>query len=114
MRVTKEGLNTKLYEKVYSEQQTCIGSLENSTPENVMQYACELVIREDILLSFEENDLDTDQCKDLLRERKPLDKLFLAWKNHESNHMSEIINCIENFENDIISQRKQRIQCECR
>lgn len=109
-----EELNTKLYEKMYAEQQNFIRSLKDSTPENVMQYAYELVIREDILLSFEENDLDVNQCKALLKEKKPLDKLFLAWENHESNHMSEIKDCIENFANDIISLRKGRIRSECR
>ena len=79
--MTHEQLNTALYEKLYAEQKEFIESLKYSTPENVIQHAYELVIREDILLSLEENDLDARQCKALLRERKPLDKLFLAWKN---------------------------------
>lgn len=114
MRMTTEELNTRLYEKMYAQQQNFIRSLKDSTPENVMQYAYELVIREDILLSLEENDLDARQCKALLKEKNPLDKLFLAWENHEGNHMNEVRDFIENFANDIISQRKQYIRSECR
>ena len=100
--MTLEQLNTALYEKLYAEQQEFVESLKNSTPENVIQNAYELVIREDILLSFEENDLDAKQCKALLREKKPLNKLFLAWEKHEGDHMNEIRDCIENKANELI------------
>ena len=104
--MTHEQLNTALYEKFYAEQKEFIESLKYSTPENVIQHAYELVIREDILLSLEENDLDARQCKALLRERKPLDKLFLAWEKHEGDHMNEIRDCIENKANELIKFSK--------
>lgn len=97
-----EQLKTALYEKVYAKQQEFISSLKTMTPENIIQYAYELVIREDILLSFEENDFEAKQCKALLKEKKPLDKLFLAWEKHERSHMSEILDYIENKANDLI------------
>ena len=100
--MTLEQLNTALYEKMFAEQQEFIESLKNSTPENVIQYAYEIVIREDILLSLEENDLDAKQCKVLLKEKKPLDNLFLAWEKHEGDHMNEIRDCIENKANELI------------
>ena len=55
--MTFEQLNTALYEKLYAEQQEFISSLKTMTPEKIIQFAYELVIREDILLSLEENDL---------------------------------------------------------
>ena len=101
-KMTLEKLNTALYEKIYAEQQQFISSLKTMTPKNIIQYAYELVIREDILLSLEENDLDARQCKALLREKKPLDELFLAWEKHEGDHMNEIRDCIENKANELI------------
>lgn len=106
--MTLEQLNTSLYEKIYAEQQEFISSLKTMTPENIIQYAYELVIREDILLSLEENDLDAKQCKALLREKKPLDKLFLAWEKHEGDHMNEIRDCIENKANELIKLTRIR------
>ena len=96
VQMTNEQLNTALYEKMYAEQQKFIDELKNSTPEIVIQNAYELVIREDILLHLEENDLEPHQCRALLKEKEPLSKLFLAWEKHEGNHMSEIRDCIEN------------------
>ena len=106
--MTVEQLNTELYEKIYAEQQEFISSLKTMTPEKIIQFAYELVIREDILLSLEENDLDEKQCKALLREKKPLDKLFLAWEKHEGDHMNEIRDCIENKANDLIKLARVR------
>ena len=112
--MTLEQLNTALYEKMFAEQQEFIESLKNSTPENVVQYAYEIVIREDILLSLEENDLDARQCKALLRENKPLDKLFLAWEKHEGDHMNEIRACIENKANELIKLARVRADRDSR
>lgn len=100
--MTLEQLNTALYEKIYAEQQQFINSLKTMTPENIIQYAYELVIREDILLSLEENDLEAKQCKVLLKEKEPLSKLFFAWEKHEGDHMNEIRDCIENKANELI------------
>lgn len=112
--MTTEELNTRLYEKMYDEQKTFVEGLKKSSPENIINHAYEFVIREDLLISLEYNDLSAEQCKALLKEKKPLEKLFHSWENHESNHMSEIKDCIENFANDIISQRKGHIRSECR
>ena len=112
--MTSEQLNTALYKKMFAEQQEFIESLKNSTPENVIQYAYEIVIREDILLSLEENDLDAKQCKALLKEKKPLDKLFLAWEKHEGDHMNEIRDCIENKANELIKLARVRVDRDSR
>lgn len=112
--MTLEQLNTELNKKVYIEQQEFIEFLKKSTPEKVIQYAYELVIREDILLSLEENDLDAGQCKALLREKKPLAKLFLAWEKHEGDHMNEIRECIENKANDLIKLARVRVDRDSR
>ncbi len=100
--MTLEQLNAALYEKLCAEQQEFVESLKNSTPEIIIQNAYELVIREDILLSLEENDLEAKQCNALLKEKKPLNKLFLVREKHEGDHMNEIRSCIENKANELI------------
>ena len=105
--MTLEELNTALYEKVYAEQEAFIKELQHSTPELVIEQAYELIIREDIVLSLEENDLTAAQCKALLREKKPLDKLFQAWENSESRHMEDIRDCIENLADKLIGQHRR-------
>lgn len=112
--MTSEQLNTALYNKMYAEQEKFKSMLRCSSPEVVMQYAYELVMREDILLSLEENDLTPNQCKALLKQKEPLSDLFSAWENGESNHMQEILSCIENKADELQSLLKSRACRECR
>lgn len=112
--MTTEQLNTALYNKMYAEQEQFKSMLRSSSPEVVMQHSYELVMREDILLSLEENDLTPKQCKALLKQKEPLSELFLAWENGESNHMQEILSCIENKADELHSIIKTRSSRECR
>jgi len=110
--MTSEQLNTALYEKMYAEQEKFKSMLRSSTPEVVMQHSYELVVREDILLSLEENDLTPKQCKALLKQKKPLSELYLAWENGESNHMQKILSCIENKADELHNLLKERTSRE--
>ena len=112
--MTSEQLNTALYKKLYAEQEKFKSMLRRSSPEVVMQYAYELVMREDIMLSIEENDLTPKQCKALLKQKEPLNDLFLAWENGESSHMQEILSCIENKADELHNLLKARTSRECR
>lgn len=112
--MTTEQLNTALYNKMYAEQEQFKSMLRSSTPEVVMQHSYELVIREDILLSIEENDLTPKQCKALLKQKKPLSELFLAWEKSESNHMMEILTCIEDKTDELHNLLKARTSREGR
>lgn len=76
--MTTEQLNTALYNKMYAEQEQFKSMLRSSSPEVVMQHSYELVLREDILLSLEENNLTPTQCKALLKQKEPLSVLFSA------------------------------------
>ena len=102
--MTSEELNTALYERLSAEQTAFIYELKRSPPELIIEQAYELVIREDILLSLEENDLTDKQCRALLKKEKPLSDLFLAWENSESGHMEDIRNLIEHTANEQIRQ----------
>lgn len=104
--MTLEKLNYELYKKLDKELREYIEHLKKSTPEFVIENAYELVIREDIVMSLEMNDLNKEQCRALLREKKPLEKLFLAWENHKGDHMNEILNCIENKANELVKIAK--------
>lgn len=112
--MTSEQLNTALYKKMFAEQQKYVDELKNSTPEIVIQNAYELVIREDILLHLEENDLEPNQCRALLREKEPLNTLFLAWEKHEGDHMNEIRDCIENKADELHKLIKHRADRDSR
>lgn len=100
--MTTEELNVSLFKMCESEQMAFIGEINRSPPELIIENAYELVIREDIVLSHEENDLSDKQCRALLKKEKPLSDLFLAWENSESRHMEDINNLIESTANEQI------------
>ncbi len=106
--MTNEELNTALYKKMYAEQEEFKEMLLTFSPGEVMQYSYELVIREDILLSMEENDLSNRQAKALLKSKHPLNDLFLKWENQESKHMEEIRDMIERHADECIEKIKAR------
>lgn len=93
--MTNEELNTALYKKMFDEQERFKAQLRDASPQEIMYNAYELVIREDILLSMEENDLSSEQARALLKSAHPLSDLFLKWESRESGHMNEIRELIE-------------------
>ena len=93
--MTNEELNTKLYEKLFAEQQDFKGWLVKQPPEEILKHAYEYVIREDIVIEMEYHDLTDAEAKALLADDKPLQSIFSAYENTEGNHMDEIRDCIE-------------------
>ena len=108
--MTNDELNTLLYHKLLKEQEQFKEKLRNSSAQEVMQNAYELVIREDILLHLEENDLSDRQARALLKSEHPLSDLFNAWENRESKHMEEIGQAVEDHADKIISEAKAKVK----
>lgn len=104
--MTIEEINTALYKKMFDEQERFKAQLRDASPQEIMYNAYELVIREDILLSMEENDLTFEQAKALLKSDHPLGDLFLKWERSESRHMSEIRELIESHADGLIRTAK--------
>ena len=106
--MTNDELNTLLYHKLLKEQELFKEKLRNSSAREVMENAYELVIREDILLHLEENDLSGAQSRALLKSEHPLSDLFNAWENRESKHMEEIGETVEEHADKLISEARAR------
>ena len=109
--MTLEELNTKLYEKMFDEQEQFRAWLLTQTPEEILNHSYEYVMREDIVLSLEYNDLSEKQCKALLKSPHPLEDVFKEFEKRETNHMENIRDTIESHANAIIRKdflRRQR------
>ena len=107
--MTNEELNTAIYKKLFAEHEKFVDELKRSPPELVIECAYELVMKEDILLSFEENDLTDAQCRALLKSKHPLNDLYEAWEHSESRHMEDIRDCIERHaDNEVLRLKKAK------
>lgn len=110
--MTTEELNTRLYEKMFAEQERYRDWLLNQPPEAVLDHAYEYIMREDILLSMEYHDLNPKQARALLKSKSPLADVFERFEKQETGHMEDIQNCIESRANemlraDFIASRKE-------
>lgn len=74
--MTNEELNTALYEKMFSEQETYWAWLLAQPPEEILNHTYEYTVREDILMSLEYNSLPNTQVRALLKSPSPLADVF--------------------------------------
>lgn len=102
--MTNEKLNTRLYEKMFAEQEVYRSWLLSQPPEEILNHAYEYVMREDILLSLEYNDLTDGQAKALLKSPASLADIFKDWEKRETGHMEDIRETIESRANKIIRE----------
>lgn len=93
--MTNEELNTALYKKMYAEQDEFRSWLLEQAPEDILRNAYDYIMREDILLSLEYNDLPDRYASVLLDMDKPLAAIFNKLENTESPHMEHVWDCVE-------------------
>ncbi len=93
--MTNEELNTALYNKMFAEQGEFRSWLLEQTPEEILRHAYDYVMREDILLSLEYNDLTDRYATVLLDMDKPLAAVYDKLEHSESPHMEHVWECVE-------------------
>ena len=102
--MTNEELNTRLYEKMFAEQEKYRSWLLSQPPAEILNHDYEYVMREDILLSLEYSDLSDGQAKALLKSPAPLVDVFKDWERRETGHMEDIRETMESRANKIIRE----------
>ena len=100
--MTNKERNTALYQKMYAEQESFKAQLTTMTPAEILKHAYEFVCREDFLLSLEYNDLSDKQAAALLKSDSPLADVFAKWEKWETDHMSQVWDCMESRANEVL------------
>ena len=93
--MTTEELNTKLYEKMFAEQEQYRDWLLSQPSEEILNHCYEYTVREDILMSLEYHDLPDAQARALLKSPSPLADVFTDWEHKESGYMEDIWQTVE-------------------
>lgn len=102
--MTNEELNTKLYEKMFAEQEKYRGWILSQSPAEILKHTYEYTMRENILMSVECDDLSDKQCRALLKSPCPLGDVFKNFEKRETDHMDNIRDTIECRANDVIKR----------
>lgn len=108
--MTNEELNTKLYEKLFAEQENFKWWLLTQPPEEILNHAYEYVMREDIVLAMEYHDVSDKQAKALLASPSPLAEIFHDFEKIEGDHMDTIRECIEKRADKNIEAQREALR----
>ena len=104
--MTNEELNTALYKKMFAEQKDYKDWLLSLPVEEILRNAYEFVMREDILLSLEYNDLSDRYATVLLNMDKPLAAVFSKLEHSDSPHMEHVWECVRQCAYDAVEAEK--------
>lgn len=104
--MTNEELNTALYKKMFAEQKDYKDWLLSQPAEVILRNAYDYVMREDILLSLEYNDLSDRYASVLLDMDKPLAAIFSKLEHTESPHMEHVWDCVEQCAKDTLEAQQ--------
>ena len=106
--MTNEELNAKLYEKMFAEQEKYREKLLTMQPEEILKHAYEYAVREEILVSLENNDLEASQARVLLKYARPLSLVYKEYDNRVNEYMVDIWNTVESIANQNIHAQMDR------
>lgn len=106
--MTTEELNTKLYKKMFAEQEQYRDWLLSQPSEEILNHCYEYTVREDILMSLEYHDLPSVQARALLKSPSPLADVFTDWEHKESGYMDDIWHTVEDrAKTEVAKQQKK-------
>ncbi|MEG0597253.1 MAG: DUF3848 domain-containing protein [Oscillospiraceae bacterium] len=97
-----EKLNRQLYQKMLEEQAQYRSWLLAQPPEEILNYAYEYTVREDILMAMENNEISAEQATALLKSSTPLADVLSEFENREISHMDIVQDCIEDRADSVI------------
>lgn len=90
-----EKLNHELYVKMSEAQNAYREWLLEKPREEILYHAYQYMVRADIVLSLEYNDLSDEQAKALLALPDPLEAVFKDFERLETDHMADIWHTVE-------------------
>lgn len=102
-------LNTKLYEKLFAEQEKFKGWLVTQPPKEILNHAYEYTVREDIVCAMEVLDLSDEQAKALLSSPSPLAEIYHDFADIEGDYMDVIRSCIAGRADSICEAQREAL-----
>ena len=106
--MTNQEWNTTLYKQMFAEQEQFRDWLLAQPPQEILNHAYEYVMREDILLTLEYNDLTDAQAAALLSSPAPLADVYKTFDKMESSHMEEVWSCVEHRADKTVASQLER------
>lgn len=100
--------NELLQKKISKELSDFINELKTKTPEEVIESAYELIIKEDIASVFECINYSQQEAKALYEEKFPLEACYQEWLHNDQTYMDIIVQTVEDKIRSSVSQRRKK------
>lgn len=107
-----EDPNAELFNKMTAEQERYKQQLMALSPKEILENAYEYALRQDILFSFENNDLTDEQAEALLQTDTPLNDIVQTIENLETSYMETVWNGVEQRADEMIAAQCAAIREE--
>ncbi|WP_226393742.1 DUF3848 domain-containing protein [Ructibacterium gallinarum] len=105
--MNSNNLRELLLEKVYKEQSDFIETLKLQPPEKIIDSSYEKVMRDDILMTFEDDYLSDEQVMELLKLDYPLSACYNEWMDTDYSHMEMLRDTIDDYTKRLVDENKQ-------
>ena len=110
MKMSKENLRQTLWEKAAKEQSDYIEHLKTLPPEQIIDRAYEKVMRDDILMSFEDDYLSDKQVAELIKLDYPLSACYDEWMDTDVSHMEMLRDTIDSYAKRLVEENEEQKQ----
>ena len=107
-----EELNKALYDKMGAEMERYRQELLSLPSEEILKNAYEYAVREDILLTMENYDLDDERARALLDSETPLADAFQAVEGENIGYTDMIQRCVWKKANSLLWEKRMAAQPE--
>ena len=107
-----EELNKALYDKMSAEMERYRKELLSMPPDEILKNAYEYAVREDILLTMENYDLDDERARALLDSETPLSDAFQAVEGENIGYTDMIQRCVWKKANSLLWEKRMAAQPE--
>ena len=108
--MSNENLRELLYEKASKEQNAFIEHLKTLPPEQIIDKAYEKVMRDDILMTFEDDYLSDKQIAELIKLDYPLSACYDEWMDTDASHMELLRDTIDEYTKQLVEEDEQQKQ----
>ncbi len=105
--MNSENLRSLLWEKAAKEQSDYIEKLKQLPPEKIISNAYEKVLRDDILMTFEDDYLSDEQIAELLKLDNPLAACYYEWMETDYSHMEMLRDTIDDYSKILVDENKK-------
>lgn len=107
IKMNSNNLRELLLEKAYKEQSDFIETLKLQPPEKIIDSSYEKVMRDDILMTFEDDYLSDKQVMELLKLDYPLSACYNEWMDTDYSHMEMLRDTIDDYTKRLVDENKQ-------